>query len=341
MSVELHNVTKTFRKRGQFIKALDDINLTISKGEFLSFLGPNGAGKTTLTKLLSTLLLPDSGEVFIEGIPISNDSAIRPLISTVFGESGGRSLYYRLSLLDNLLFFSSLAGISRKEAKIRIDSLLEYFDLSDKRNVQVMKLSTGMKAKVLLIRALLTSPRILLLDEPTLGLDALSSDKVKVLLRLFNQKFKTTIILTSHNFSDIDDLSHRLLLMDQGQILQDTTPSLFKTSTTEAFIDLSFSLPLFHPESFTKQILSPVGAELILFNLSDKTNSESNSVINARIQPKRLSTDETISRLVSLMTTIGANIFRISPYAPTLKESFVSFLRNKEKVALEVVNQLS
>ncbi|MCK4844385.1 MAG: ATP-binding cassette domain-containing protein, partial [Candidatus Heimdallarchaeota archaeon] len=101
MSIELHNVSKSFNKRGRKIHALDDISLKIKQGEFLGLLGPNGAGKTTLTKILSTLLLPTSGEAYINDIPITEDKKIRKIISTAFGESAGRSLYYRLSIEDN------------------------------------------------------------------------------------------------------------------------------------------------------------------------------------------------------------------------------------------------
>ena len=203
MSIEIRNLSKTFNRKGKEIRALDDISLDIREGEFIGLLGPNGAGKTTLTKILTTLLLPTSGDAYIDGVSIYDDKKIRNMVGSVFGETGGRSLYYRLSIYDNLLFYSTLSGIKKIEAKKRINSLLNFFDLESKKNTLVMKLSTGMKAKVLLIRALIPFPKVLLLDEPTLGFDAESSEMARDLLIEFNRECGTTILLTSHNFPEI------------------------------------------------------------------------------------------------------------------------------------------
>ena len=322
MSIEVRNVSKIYSKRGKEIAALDNISLSINEGEFVGLLGPNGAGKTTLTKILTTLVLPTSGEAYIDGINVNDDKKVRSLVGSVFGETGGRSLYYRLSVFDNLLFYSTLSGIRKTEAKKRINSLLNFFDLNEKKDTLVMKLSTGMKAKTLLIRSLVPFPKVLLLDEPTLGFDAESSEKAKELLLEFNREFGTTILLTSHNFPDMDDLTSRLILIDKGQLIQDCSPSIFKESAAQHYVRVIFSLSDFHYKSFEDLIYYSAGAEILFFREEDKDSF----VYEAKIRPSKFPLNETISRITILILRAGGEIYQIAPHMPSLKESFLAFL---------------
>jgi ABC-2 type transport system ATP-binding protein len=328
VSIEIRNLSKTFNRKGKEIRALDDVSLNIKEGEFIGLLGPNGAGKTTLTKILTTLLLPTSGDAFIDGVSIYDDKKIRNMVGSVFGETGGRSLYYRLSIFDNLLFYSTLSGIKKTEAKKRINSLLNFFDLESKKDTLVMKLSTGMKAKVLLIRALVPFPKVLLLDEPTLGFDAESSEIARDLLLEFNRECGTTILLTSHNFPEIDDLTSRLILIDNGQIIQDCPPDIFKESAAQHYVHLIFNLPSFHYKSFEDLIRFSAGAEILFFLEKDIDNF----VYEAKIRPTKFTLNETISRLTVLILRAGGEIYQVAPNMPSLKESFLAFLAiNKQK----------
>lgn len=322
MSIEIQNLSKVFQVKGKQITALDNVSLEIKEGEFVGLLGPNGAGKTTLTKILTTLLLPSTGEAYINGVDIHEDKKIRNCVGSVFGETGGRSLYYRLSIYDNLLFYSTLSGLKKVEAKKRINSLLNYFDLESKKNTLVMKLSTGMKAKVLLIRALVPFPKVLLLDEPTLGFDAESSEKAKELLLEFNRECGTTILLTSHNFPEIDELTSRLILIDNGQIIQDCPPLKFKESAAQHYIHLMFSVPDFHYKTFEDIIKYQAGSDIIFFQEKDLESS----VFEAKIKPSKFQLKETISRITVLILRAGGEIYQIAPHIPSLKESFLAFL---------------
>lgn len=342
MSIEIESISKQFTKKGKKIDALNDVSLKIKEGSFVGLLGPNGAGKTTLTKILTTLLLPSSGEAYIDGISIKEDKKIRQIVGAVFGETGGRSLYYRLSILDNLMFYGTLSGLSKTVAKKRIQSLLNYFDLEEKKNTLVMKLSTGMKAKVLLIRSLVPFPKVLLLDEPTLGFDAESSEKAKDLLNEFNREFGTTILLTSHNFPEIDELTSRLILIDSGKIVQDCAPLVFKQKVIQEYIHLIFSLPplptdgfkmsQLPTEIFKKLVRNSAGAEVTSLKEKDGLNF----VYEVTIQPIEYSLNETISRITVLILRASGEIYKIAPYMPSLKESFLAFLAmNKTNSALE------
>ncbi|MCE7741134.1 MAG: ABC transporter ATP-binding protein [Candidatus Heimdallarchaeota archaeon] len=341
MSIEIENLYKEYQKKGNKLVALDNISLNIKEGEFIGLLGPNGAGKTTLTKILTTLLLPTAGDAYINDVSIRDDKRIRKMVGAVFGESGGRSLYYRLSVEDNLLFYSTLSGLSKNVAKRRISSLLNYFDLEEKRKTLVMKLSTGMKAKVLLIRALIPFPQVLLLDEPTLGFDAESSEKAKDLLNEFNREFGTTILLTSHNFPEIDELTSRLILIDSGKIVQDCKPNLFKKTAVQEYVHLIFSLPplptdgfgmsKLPTEVFKKLVKDSAGADI----LSLKEKDSFNFVYEATVQPRQFPLNETISRITVLILRASGEIFKIAPSMPSLKESFLAFLALNKQETLE------
>ena len=332
MSIEIESISKHFTKKGKKINALNNVSLKIKEGSVVGLLGPNGAGKTTLTKILTTLLLPSSGEAYIDGISIKEDKKIRQIIGAVFGETGGRSLYYRLSVLDNLMFYGTLSGLSKTVAKKRIQSLLNYFDLEEKKNTLVMKLSTGMKAKVLLIRSLVPFPKVLLLDEPTLGFDAESSEKAKDLLNEFNREFGTTILLTSHNFPEIDELTSRLILIDSGKIIQDCPPKIFKQKAIQEYVHLIFSLPplptdglrmsQLPTEIFKKLVRDSAGAEITLLKEKDGLNF----VYEATVRPIDYSLNDTISRMTVLILRASGEIYKIAPYMPSLKESFLAFL---------------
>ncbi|MBY9000998.1 MAG: ABC transporter ATP-binding protein [Candidatus Heimdallarchaeota archaeon] len=349
MSIEISNLCKHYTKKGKEIRALENISLNVAEGEFVGLLGPNGAGKTTLSKILSTLLLPTSGDAYIDGISVLEDKKIRSMVGSVFGESGGRSLYYRLSVKDNLLFYGTLYGIRKTEIKKRINSLLNYFDLTEKKDSLVMKLSTGMKAKVLLIRALITFPKILLLDEPTLGFDAESSEKAKDLLLEFNKEFGTTVLLTSHNFSEIDELTSRLILIDDGNLVQDCSPDLFKRAAGHQYVHIIFSLPplpsdglrisKLPTEIFSKMINDSAGAEIISLDPHDSHNF----IYEAKIKPISYAFNETISRITVLILRARGEIFQIVPHMPSLKESFLSFLeinKQKERVHNKTIEEI-
>ena len=340
MSIEIESICKRFTKKGKEIDALDDISVRIKEGSFVGLLGPNGAGKTTLTKILTTLLIPTSGEAYIDDISIREDKKVRQIVGAVFGETGGRSLYYRLSVQDNLMFYGTLSGLSKSIAKKRIQSLLNYFDLEEKKDALVMKLSTGMKAKVLLIRSLVPFPKVLLLDEPTLGFDAESSEKAKDLLNEFNREFGTTILLTSHNFPEIDELTSRLILIDSGKIVQDCAPTIFKKKAVQEYVHLIFSLPplptdrfrmsQLPTEIFKQLVRDSAGAEITSLQEKDGLNF----IYEASIRPVDYTLNETISRITVLILRASGEIYKIAPYLPSLKESFLAFLAmNKSEAA--------
>lgn len=242
-AIVAEGVVKTFKKKArrkyavgpkigkdELIYAVNGVDLNVKKGELFGLLGPNGAGKTTLVKCLSTLLLPNTGTAVINGHDIVKDPiAARESIGITTG--GERTLYWKLSGRDNLRYFAALYGLSSDEADKRIDYLLEIMGLQDKQYERIEKYSTGMRQKVSICRALIHNPPVLLLDEPTLGLDPSFSRFIRSFIRKdLNKKQGKTILLTTHYMDEADQLCDRIAIMNQGKIVAVDTPENLKKS---------------------------------------------------------------------------------------------------------------
>ena len=216
--IETKNLTKTFDN----FTAVDSLDLKIETGEFFGLLGPNGAGKTTTISLLSTLLLPTKGEILIDGQKLTrNRPDLKRKISVITQEY---SMRQDMTMNEIMEYQGRLYFMPRREIKERTEELLEFCDLIKFRKRTVRKLSGGMKRKLMVCRALLTEPEILLLDEPTAGMDALSRRQMWNLLRKLNGK-NLTILLTTHYMEEAQNLCSRVALMDHGKLEEINTPS--------------------------------------------------------------------------------------------------------------------
>ena len=216
--IETKNLTKTFDN----FTAVDSLDLKIETGEFFGLLGPNGAGKTTTISLLSTLLLPTKGETLIDGQKLTrNRPDLKRKISVITQEY---SMRQDMTMDEIMEYQGRLYFMPRREIKERTEELLEFCDLIKFRKRTVRKLSGGMKRKLMVCRALLTEPEILLLDEPTAGMDALSRRQMWNLLRKLNGK-NLTILLTTHYMEEAQNLCSRVALMDHGKLEEINTPS--------------------------------------------------------------------------------------------------------------------
>ncbi len=216
----------TFRRTKSVNVALAGISLAIQPGELFGLLGPNGAGKTTTTKILTTLLLPDSGSATVLGIDVVRQTgAVRRRIGFVFG--GERGLYWRLSGLDNLRYFADLYGIAPDVSRRRIGDLLERLGLSGREHDKVEHYSRGMKQRLHLARGLLNDPEVLFLDEPTIGLDPVGARELRVMIRGLADAGKT-IFLTTHYMFEADAICDRIAVIKKGSIVAEGTPGSIK-----------------------------------------------------------------------------------------------------------------
>ncbi|AHC51982.1 multidrug ABC transporter ATP-binding protein [Sulfolobus acidocaldarius SUSAZ] len=214
--IEVFNISKSFRFKGRIINALDNVSFKIENKSIGALVGPNGAGKTTLIKILSTLIIPSSGDALVNGYSVvKEEKKVRESIGLMTVSE--RLFYYRLTALENLIFFASLQNLSLSDARRRAIEMLELVGLSEWANLPYMKFSTGMQRKLALARALITDPPVLLLDEPTLGLDPLSARMFRDLVRRIGKE--KTILLTSHYMKDIEELSEKTVLLKKGRVL--------------------------------------------------------------------------------------------------------------------------
>jgi ABC-2 type transport system ATP-binding protein len=208
---------KSYKVKREWIRAVRSVSLDLMAGEVLAFLGPNGAGKTTSIKMMAGLVRPDGGKVEILGGDPHRESQVLRHVGAVL--EGNRNLYWRLTPEENLEYFGVLRGLSRRVARSRGRELLDRFELSHKRDAVVQQLSRGMQQKVAIAVALVHDPKLILLDEPTLGLDVEATMVVKRLVREIAAEGRG-IILTTHQLDVAEELSDRVAIINQGSIVR-------------------------------------------------------------------------------------------------------------------------
>lgn len=209
-----------FNRKYYDVKAVDDISFEIEQGELIGFIGPNGAGKTTTLKVLSGLLYPTSGSVSVLGFePFKRQPQFQKQFSLVMGQKN--QLWWDLPAWESFILNKEIYEVKDEEFKRIVNELADMLDVQDILKIQVRKLSLGQRMKCELIAALLHSPKVLFLDEPTIGLDVVAQKKMRDFIKEYNQKFNATIILTSHYMGDVRELCKRVVVIDKGVILYD------------------------------------------------------------------------------------------------------------------------
>jgi ABC-2 type transport system ATP-binding protein len=230
----LTKVYRTYKKqnglagavKGLFVRKYDetaaarDISFEIQEGEFVGFLGPNGAGKTTVLKMLSGLLVPTSGQARVLGyVPWERKAQFKRQFSLVLGQKN--ALWWDLPARESLELNRAIYEIDEKPFRKVVDELVDLLDVRDKLNVMVRELSLGERMKMELIAALIHGPKVLFLDEPTIGLDVVSQKKVRDFLRYYGAENTISTILTSHYMQDIEELCRRVIIIDHGKVFFD------------------------------------------------------------------------------------------------------------------------
>lgn len=209
-----------FNRKKLTKKAVNSISFSVEEGEIVGFLGPNGAGKTTTLKMLSGILYPTSGEANIMGyVPWERKNAFKKEISIVMGQKN--QLWWDLPANESMYLNKRIYDISDSDYNKRIDEMAEILDVKNLLDIQVRRLSLGERMKMELMAALIHHPKVLFLDEPTIGLDIISQRKIRDFLKYYNQEKKTTILLTSHYMDDIEALCKRSIVITKGEVVFD------------------------------------------------------------------------------------------------------------------------
>lgn len=224
MAITVEKLNKNYPN----VKAVNDIDFNVALGEIFGFLGPNGAGKTTTIKMMMTLIPPTSGQISICGVNVLKDPvAARQILGYVPQEL---SVDGDLTGYENLLIYAKLCYVPRKEIKSRVESALEYMGLTDRKNDLAKHYSGGMMRRLEIAQALVNQPKVLFLDEPSIGLDPSARRQVWHYIRDINTRLKTTIFITTHDMIEADELCHRIAFIDSGKIIIIGTPGELKAS---------------------------------------------------------------------------------------------------------------
>src|ERR1700694_4170769 len=280
-AIEAHNLTKVYRtyrkerglwgsikglvrRRHDETRAADKVSFQIDEGEFVGFLGPNGAGKTTVLKMLSGLLNPTSGDARVLGfVPWERRNEMKRQFSLLMGQKN--ALWWDLPAQESLELNRAIYGIDRDRFKKVVGGLSELLEVQDKMNVMVRELSLGERMKMELISALIHEPRVLFLDEPTIGLDVVSQKRVREFLRLYNSGHRIVTMLTSHYMQDIEELCDRVIIIDHGKIFFDgPLNSIIDRFSGYKIISLTFAQPAERDFSALGEVLqqTPVSVQI-------------------------------------------------------------------------------
>lgn len=299
-AVKARNVWKSFRSgwfRGIRNEVLRGIDLDIEEGRIFGILGPNGAGKTTFLSILSTLLLPDKGQVKVLGMDVlEGGHRLRQRINI---SSGNANFLWSLTVRENLTFYAMLYGLGGADRKERVDETIALFELGNCERTSFDKLSTGMKQRLALAKSMLNAPEILFLDEPTVGLDPKVSVKIREQIRDIQGEKGITIVLTTHNMAEAEYLCDRIAFLKEGRILTIGTASDLKRSIrlgdiiTIDYEGVIRSIRLENLPGVIDSCLSDGRCQLIVDNATKRMSAILQGLWRAGVTVKEVRTSET------------------------------------------------
>jgi ABC-2 type transport system ATP-binding protein len=320
LAIETEGVGRIYKVRGgrrdepRQRVALADVSLAVPAGEFFGLLGPNGAGKTTLIKILTTLLAPSSGVAYVAGHDVArHPERVRPHINMVSG--GESSGYGLLTVAENLWMFGQFYGLDTRTTRRRVAELLEVVGLSDRANTKTSDLSTGLRQKMNIVRGFLTDPRVVFLDEPTLGLDVGAARELRAFVRRWMAEGpERTLLLTTHYMAEADELCERVAIINAGRVLAcDTPASLKRRLQRDAIFRLEVS-PLRN------------GALGAIDTVPGVRKATHTALDDRSAVELVLAEDSVISGVVGALTGHGANILTLQKREPTLEDVFVELV---------------
>lgn len=302
-AIEVQDLVKVYHPD---IRAVDGVSFTVDGGEVYGFLGPNGAGKTTTIKMILTLTKPNSGRVSVYGVDaLKSPAAARQMMAYVPQDVSADG---DLSGYENLLIFSKLYFVSKKDREERIGAALEYMGLTDRANDLVKRYSGGMMRRLEIAQALVNRPRILILDEPSIGLDPAARREVWQHIKRLNQEFKTTVFITTHDMLEADELCDRIAIINAGKIVVTGSPSELKAAIGEDVIQIKTS-------SSTNHVALP--SELGTVTSSD----------NGTVSIITHNGEKAIPRILHVFEEAGEKVESISLSKPSLDDVFLKYAK--------------
>ncbi len=308
--ITTENLTRKFGN----LTAVNNLNLHIDKGEVFGFLGPNGAGKTTTIRMLACLIAPTSGTATVAGLNIQQDPLkVRQSVGIL---TENPSLYERLTALENMDFFAQAYGLNDPtERQRRIQELLEFFHLWERRNDKVAGFSKGMKQKLAIVRAIVHRPPVLFLDEPTAGLDPESAKEIRDMMAELSQREKCTILLSTHHLVDAEKLCKRVLIMNKGNILLVGTPDELREKIKEKPV-IEVSL---------KQVSPRLLNALEALGVAEEVNRQENKLL-ITVKDVNSATPEIVRTIVAS----DGDVLSVNTLRPSLEEAYLKLIKGGE-----------
>ncbi len=330
LSIETHDLGRIYKLRNRKkneekqLVALQGVNLEVKQGELFGLLGPNGAGKTTLIKILTTLLAPSQGQAVVAGFDVMKQpEEVRKQINMVSG--GEASGYGLLTVRENLWMFCQFYGIPGVVANARIRALLEKVNLLDRINTKSSELSTGLRQKMNIVRGFMTDPRVLFLDEPTLGLDVSAALDVRRFVRSWvDEDPSRTLLLTTHYMVEADELCDRVAIINKGQVLACDTPTRLKQDLQHEAI---FQISLQTPQKLDPQAIRDLPG-VIRLGLWEEDGS-------TRLEVS-LAEEAALSGVVAAFTAQQGRILSLQKREPTLEDVFMALVGQRMEEVEEV-----
>jgi len=304
--IDIQNISRTF---GEF-KALNDVSLDIEKGTIFGLLGPNGAGKSTLINVLSCQMRPTTGSAFISGLDVVSDK--KDVLSIIGVVPQENSFYDELTVIENLRYFGSLYGVAVIDIKKRSHRILEMLQLREKGSSRASTLSGGMKTRLNIACALIHKPEVLILDEPSVGLDPVSRRALWDTIREVNRE-GTTILITTHYMEEADLLCSRILIMHRGNIIVEGEPEKLKGLIGERVI----------------QITSTPGSYQSILDRPDFPDSVSSMAINEKGLKITLKDEQSLQQIINIFESSGETIINVESNRPSLEDVFIHFAKEE------------
>ena len=303
--------TGVIRRKAVKIEAVRGIDFEVAEGELFGLLGPNGAGKTTTIKMLITLLIPTAGSARVLGLDVVKDAReVRRRIGYVFG--GERGVYERLSGYDNLRYFAELYGVPARDQRPRIEELLELVGLKGREHERAEGYSRGMKQRLHVARGLLHDPKVLFLDEPTIGLDPVGAREVRATIASLTEAGKT-VLLTTHYMFEADALCDRIAVISQGSIVAEGTPQDLKRGVAEGSV---VEVEVYGvPEGTLERVRELGGVRAVSVEEREQ----------AQVLVVQTETEAELTHAI-LGCLNGADVGRISRREPTLEDAYVALV---------------
>jgi ABC-2 type transport system ATP-binding protein len=308
-ALEVRDLRKVYRRTGGGVRAVDGVTFAVGHNEVVGLLGANGAGKTTTIKCICTLVRPTSGTIRVGGADaVAHPAAALPKIAAVL--EGNRNIYWQLTPRENLEFFAGIQGLSMRAVRPFIGQLLDFFRLADKAQTPARMLSRGMQQKLALACALVKQTELLLLDEPTLGLDVQTSHELRTILRDMSGRDGRTVLVSSHDMHVVQSVCDRVVIIHSGRVVADEK--------------LSTLLSLFRPKGYRLRLESGL-SDVQHRTLSDRfgpvlvsTEADEHAV------EVELGSQQTLYDLIDVLRDGGASIQAVERQSRTLEEVFLS-----------------